>query len=141
VPALIAAFRSLDDGMITAIHRIALNGDGTKLDRRMLGVVHRAAVMLDPLGPELAIGEGIETSMAARQLGILPAWAMGSVGNIAGFPVIDGVEQLIILGETGAASQNAIQFCGSRWRKAGRRVRVIKPSIGTDLNDELLASA
>src|SRR5262249_46339029 len=46
VPALIAAFRSIDDGTITAIHRIALNSDGTKLDRRMLGIVHRAAVML-----------------------------------------------------------------------------------------------
>jgi len=32
VPALIAAFRSIDDGTITAIHRIALNGDGSKLD-------------------------------------------------------------------------------------------------------------
>src|SRR5262249_11840182 len=45
VPALIAAFRSIDDGTITAIHRIALNSDGSKIDRRMLGVVHRAAVM------------------------------------------------------------------------------------------------
>jgi hypothetical protein len=61
VPALIAAFRSIDDGTITAVHRIALNSDGTKLDRRMLGVVHRAAVMLDPIGAELAIGEGVET--------------------------------------------------------------------------------
>jgi putative DNA primase/helicase len=69
VPALIAAFRSVDDDKITAIHRIALNPDGTKIGRRMLGVAHRVAVKLDAvIGDELAIGEGIETCMAARQM-------------------------------------------------------------------------
>jgi putative DNA primase/helicase len=138
VPALIAAFRSIDDGTITAIHRIALDSDGSKLGRRMLGVVHRAAVMLDPIGTELAIGEGVETCMAARQLGIRPTWALGSTGSIAGFPILDGIKQLTILGETGAASRDAIRFCGSRWRRAGRRVFIVMPSVGTDLNDELL---
>jgi Toprim domain len=138
VPALIAAFRSIDDGTITAIHRIALNSDGSKLDRRMLGVVHRAAVMLDPIGTELAIGEGIETCMAARQLGVRPTWAVGSTGSIAGFPILEGVKTLTILGETGQASRDAIRFCGSRWRRAGRRVFFVMPSVGTDLNDELL---
>jgi Toprim domain-containing protein len=141
VPALIAAFRSIDSGTITAIHRIALNRDGTKLDRRMFGVVYRAAVMLDPIGPDLAIGEGIETCMAARQLGIRPAWALGSVGNISGFPIIDGIKRLTVLGEVGQASADAIQFCGRRWCRAGRRVRVITPTMGNDLNDELMAAA
>jgi putative DNA primase/helicase len=141
VPALIAAFRSIDDGTITAIHRIALNSDGSKISRRMLGVVHRAAVMLDPIGNELAIGEGVETCMAARQLGIRPTWALGSTGSIAGFPILDGVKRLIILGETGAASREAIQFCGRRWCRARRRVRIMRPSVGDDLNDELMAAA
>src|SRR5215472_4075423 len=110
VPALVGAFRSIDDGTITAIHRIALNSDGSKLGRRMLGVVHRAAVMLDPIGTKLAIGEGVETCMAARQLGVRPTWARGSTGSIAGFSILDGVKQLTILGETGAASQDAIRF-------------------------------
>jgi putative DNA primase/helicase len=104
LPALIAAFRSIDDGTVTAIQRVALDTDGAKIGRRMLGVVHRAAVMLDPIGAELAIGEGVETAMAARQLGIHPAWALGSTGSISGFPVIEGIEQLMILGETGQAS-------------------------------------
>jgi hypothetical protein len=141
VPALIAAFRSIDDGTVTAIHRIALNLDGTKIDRRMLGVAHRAAVMLDPIGPELAIGEGIETCMAARQLGVGPTWAVGSVGSISGFPIINGINRLILLGETGTASSDAIRFCRMRWCRAGRRVRVITPTVGNDLNDELMAAA
>jgi hypothetical protein len=141
VPALIAVFRSIDDGTVTAIQRVALNPTGAKVGRRMLGVVHRAAVMLDPIGPELAIGEGVETCMAARQLGIRPTWALGSTGGISGFPVLDGVDRLIVLGETGEASADAVQFVGRRWRKAGRRVRIVMPDIGSDLNDELMAAA
>ena len=68
VPALIVPFRSIDDDTITAIHRIALKDDGTKLNRRMLGVVHRAGIKLDTPSDQLAIGEGVETCMAARQL-------------------------------------------------------------------------
>jgi len=141
VPALIAAFRSIDDGTVTAIQRIALDATGAKIGRRMLGVVNRAAVMLDPVGPKLAVGEGVETCMAARQLGVGPTWALGSTGGIAGFPVLDGIDRLILLGETDQASADAIHFCGRRWRKAGRRVCIAMPDIGSDLNDELMAAA
>jgi putative DNA primase/helicase len=143
IPCMIAAFTSIDDGTITAVHRIRLDQPDRwpKTERRMLGVVHRAAVMLDPIGPKLAIGEGIETCMAARKLGVRSAWALGSVGSIAGFPIIDGVEQLTILGEAGQASADAIKFCARRWRRAGRHVHVAMPDIGGDLNDELMAKA
>jgi Toprim domain len=136
VPALIVPFRSVDDDKITAIHRTALNDDGTKLGRRMLGIVYRAAIKLDPVIDEtLAVGEGVETCMAARQLGLGPAWALGSVGAISFFPLIDGVQRLTVLGERGDVSARAIKIVGSRWRKAGRRVRVVMPNVGSDLND------
>jgi putative DNA primase/helicase len=138
-PALIAAFRSVDDDELTAVHRIRLNPDGSKYGRRMLGVVHRAAVKLAPATDRLAIGEGVETVLAAQQLGLSPAWALGSVGAISFFPVIDGVNTLILLGEPGAASKRALEICGKRWRKAGRTVRVRMPTVGADLNDEWIA--
>lgn len=140
VPALIAAFRSIDDDAVTAVHRIALTNDGTKLGRRMLGIVARAAIKLDPAGEVLCVGEGIETCMAARELGLTPVWALGSVGAISFFPVINPVMKLVILAEAGEASARAIKFCGMRWRKAGRRVRVVMPNEGfSDLNDALIA--
>jgi putative DNA primase/helicase len=140
VPALIVPFRSIDDDAINAVHRITLKSDGTKLGRRMLGVVDRAAIKLDPVGEKLAAGEGLETAMAARQLGYGPTWALGSVGGISFFPIIDGVNLLIILGEQGAACARAIKMCGTRWRKAGRRVRVVMPAPQfSDLNDVLIA--
>jgi hypothetical protein len=143
LPALIAAFRSLDDDEITGIQRIALKLDGHKLGRRMLGIVHRTAIKLDDnVADELAIGEGIETCMAARMLGIRPTWALGSVGMIAHFPIIPGVRTLRIIGENDQASEDAIELCGPRWQAAGCRVRVIKPTFDVkDLNDALGAHA
>ena len=141
VPALLAAFTSIDDNAVTAVQRVALTTDGKKIGRRMLGVVHRSAVQLGPATDMLAIGEGVETCMAARQLGYAPAWATGSAGMIAHFPVIDGVNTLRILGETGTASAQAIEHCGQRWHRAGRKVQVVMPDVGSDLNDQLMAAA
>jgi hypothetical protein len=141
-PALVAPFRSIEGDEITAVHRIALNSDGTKIGRRMLGIVSRAAIKLDQIiGDTLAIGEGIETCMAARELGHAPAWALGSVGAISFFPLLDNVKRLVILGEAGEASRHAIEICCARWHnKARRRVRVVVPKEGfSDLNDVLIA--
>lgn len=107
----------------------------------MLGLVHRSAVKLDLAGSTLAIGEGVETCIAARMLGHAPAWATGSVGMISKFPLIDGVNTLRILGETGEASAEAIRHCGNRWHAAGRKVQVVMPDTGSDLNDQLMAAA
>jgi hypothetical protein len=136
-PALIAAFKSIDNAEVTGIHRIALNSDGSKRGRRMLGITRRATVRLDPARAGLVIGEGIETCLAAREFGFAPVWALGSIAPIAQFPVIDGVENLTILGETGTASADAIRSCAARWHAAGRRVRAVMPDHGSDLNDEL----
>jgi putative DNA primase/helicase len=140
LPALIAAFTSIDDGAVTGIQRIALTPEGRKLGRRMLGVVYRAAVKLDPVGDTLHVGEGIETCLAGRILGHAPTWALGSVGMIAQFPLIDGVARLRILGENDAASASASKLCGNRWHAAGRKVQIVTPDPGCgDLNDELVA--
>jgi putative DNA primase/helicase len=146
IPALLAAFESIDTEDITAVHRIRLDQPQRwpKADRRMLGLVHRAAVKLDPVATTLIIGEGVETCMAARQcmatgdIERAPVWALGSVGAISFFPVLDGVKRLIILGESGEASAQAVRLCGQRWQHAGRRVQVLYSGIGSDANDALM---
>jgi Toprim domain-containing protein len=147
IPCMIAAFESIDDGTVTAVHRIRVDEPDRwpKTQRRMFGVVHRAAVKLGPTSNTLYVGEGVETCMAARHLmdaGKLErasAWALGSAGAIALFPVLDGVKRLIILGEAGEASARAVRLCGSRWRRPGRAISVIPPKDGcSDLNDEIM---
>jgi putative DNA primase/helicase len=143
VPALIAPFRSIDDDTITAIHRIGLYPDGTKRGRMMLGPVRRAAIKLGPItNGELAAGEGLETGMAARQVGLEGAvWALGSVGAITFFPVIPDVRLLTLIAETGEASTKAIRICATRWKREGRRVRTARSTVGSDFNDALMQGA
>jgi putative DNA primase/helicase len=146
IAALLAAFRPIDGDDIVAVHRIRLDRPQRwpKADRHMLGLVHRAAVKLDPVATTLIIGEGVETCMAAHQcmatgdIERAPAWALGSVGAISFFPILDGVKRLIILGESGEASAQAVRLCGHRWQHAGRRVQVLYSEIGSDVNDALM---
>ena len=119
VPAMIAAMRSIATDKITAVQRTRLSRDGRKIERRMLGIAAGAAVKLDGdarLTNSLILGEGIETCMSARQIGLRPTWAAASAGAIAAFPVLDGVERLMILAENDDASDRAIDACGGRWR-------------------------
>jgi hypothetical protein len=140
IACLIAAFRSVDDDQITAIHRIRVDRPERwpKTERLMLGVVHRAAVKLGCPNGKLTIGEGVETCMAATQLGLGPTWAVGSVGAISFFPVLDGVSQLTILAEAGTASKRHVRICGRRWHRADRRVLISRSTVGSDHNDALM---
>lgn len=143
-PAMVAPFRSIQTGEITGIHRTALTTDGQKVGRKMLGIAAGAAIMLDPcetVSLGLTTGEGIETCLSARQLGIRPVWALGSSDAIRTFPVLPGIEGLTILGETGdgGANARATQEVGTRWHRAGRTVEVVMPRVGEDLNAALRA--
>jgi putative DNA primase/helicase len=140
VPALIGAFRGFDDDSIVAVHRIALNPDGSKIGRKMLGPVGNAAVKLAPVSDTLAVAEGVETAIAANMLGYGPAWALGSAGAVASLPVLLGIERLILLEENNAPSREAVDRCGRRWLRAGRQVRRVRPDNEfDDLNDELIS--
>src|SRR5262245_29652568 len=142
IQCLIAAFRSIDDDQITAIHRIRVDQPERwpKTERRMLGTVRRSAVKLGMPAKTLIIGEGVETCMAARQLEIGDfAWALGSVGAISFFPVLPGIRNLFILAETGSASAEAIKICSRRWQDSYRTVKIAKPEIGSDMNDAQMA--
>jgi len=140
VPAMVCAMRSIAIDEITAVHRTRLSPEGVKLDRRMLGVVAGSAIKLDAddtVTHGLHISEGIETAMAARQLGLKPTWALGSTTFIAAFPVLSGIECLTLLGENDTASAKAVEACAARWHAGGRMVLINKPARGNDLNDAI----
>jgi hypothetical protein len=137
-PAMVALYRDILTDEPVAIHRTALTADGQKIGRKMLGSVRGAAIKLDAdahVTIGLVIGEGIETCLAARQLGFRPVWAPGSVGAISSFPVLPGVDGLTILAEAGEPSAKAVQACGTRWSQAEGEVIVVSPRTGSDIND------
>jgi putative DNA primase/helicase len=141
-PTMLVAFRSIATDELVAVHRVRVDQPQLwpKTLRKMIGPVKGAAVKFDTAGEALCIGEGSETVMAARQFGLRPAWALGSAGAIAAFPVIPGIKQLTILAEADAASEQAIEACASRWQDAGCSVSTATADIGSDLNDELMAA-
>ena len=139
-PCMVALMRDPLTGERQAIHRTALTPDGRKIDRKMLGPA--GAVMLDAeteITTGLAIGEGIETCLAARQLGIRPVWALCSTSGITAFPVLPGIEALTLLLENdeSGASERACRSAGTRWHRAERSVDMVRPRVGKDLNDTI----
>ncbi|NEV01363.1 DUF7146 domain-containing protein [Bradyrhizobium uaiense] len=140
--AMIAAFRSVVNDRLVAVHRTLLSDDGRKLDRRMLGPAAGAAIKIDgnqDVEYGLTICEGLETGLAGRALGFRPVWALGSAGAIGSFPLLPGIDALTILAETDdrGANARAIQNCGDRWTAAGRDVFVATPRLVGDMNDAL----
>ncbi len=92
----------------------------------------------------LVLGEGIETALAAatiinhRDTRLAPAWASGSAGAMASFPVLAGVETLTLLvdNDESGAGQRAAAECSARWTAAGREVIRLTPHItGQDFAD------
>jgi putative DNA primase/helicase len=97
------------------------------------------AIRLDPEAPEIAIGEGIESSASAGRLLDLPAWAALSAGNMArGLILPPLVRAVVIAADADEAGQKAAEAAAARWRAEGRRVRIARPDKpGHDFNDIL----
>jgi hypothetical protein len=82
----------------------------------------------------LVIGEGVETVLAASSIqykGTLlqPAWATGSAGNMAKFPVLSGIDAITILvhNDANGAGERAAAECAKRWQEVGREVVRLLP--------------
>jgi putative DNA primase/helicase len=145
IGAMLALMRNIHTGEPQAVSRRFLGPNAEKLGKpKFLGPVKHAAVMLDDFADVtngLHIAEGVETAMSARVLGLRPTWALGSVGAIADFPVLGGVEVLTLLAEHDDTSARAVEACAVRWHEAEREVLVNYPLGGKDLNDTLRGAA
>ena len=140
VPAMIGCLRAIDTEAITGVHKTRLTHEGVKVGRKMQGVAGGSAVKLDAddaVTTGLHIAEGIETALAARQLGFRPCWALASAGGIKTFPLLGGVEVLTILGENDDTNRRAVEECAKRWHQAGREVIVVEPASGSDILDAM----
>jgi phage/plasmid primase-like uncharacterized protein len=142
-PCVVARFSDVMTCEPRGVHRRPISGAKPK----SLGPTHGCVIRLWPdeeVAGGLVLGEGVETALAAAtrivHKGTLlrPAWAAGSAGNMAGLPVLSGVESLTILVDNDAsgAGQRAAESCAKRWREAGREViRLTPTAAGADFND------
>jgi len=144
-PAMLALMRNAITNRPQGIHRTSLLPDGSgKAGPRkmMLGPSAGAVIKLTDdadVTQVLAVGEGIETTLALRNLpdlSTMPVWAALSAGTMKTFPVLAGIESLWIAADHDPAGILAARACGGRWRDAGREVFIISPNAtGADLAD------
>lgn len=146
-PALVALIRNAITCEPMSLHRTWIGPDGSKRGTppRMLLKGHTkigGVVMLWPseaVTHGLAVAEGIETALAAGHVNT-PVWSLIDAGNLAQFPVLDGIDALTIFADHDNAGMNAAQSVATRWRAAGREVRVFMPRTkGHDVADEAVA--
>jgi hypothetical protein len=135
-PSLIALIRNDVTNEPTAVQRTALRPDATKIGRMSLGPIKDSAIKLIPdedVTYGLCIGEGLETTLAAMQLGLSPAWSVLDANNMAAFPVLNAIEALTLLVDHDDAGRKAADQCSQRWREAGREVfRAMSPVAEQD---------
>jgi hypothetical protein len=147
-PCILARFTDAITGAPKGIRRRPVNGDKP----RSLGPTAGCVIRLWPdedVTQGLVLGTGVETTLAGatriihRGTQLRPAWAAGGDGNLAGFPVLAGIEVLTLLvdHDVNESGQRAAARCADRWRVAGREVIRLIPAIaGADFNDVVVAA-
>jgi putative DNA primase/helicase len=149
-PALVGLVTHAETRQPMTLHRTWVKPDGTKADvdppRSLLGR-HRKAEGVIRLWPDdsvttgLGIAEGIETALSLAH-GYKPVWACIDAGNLADFPVLLGIESLLIAVDNDPAGVGAARMCAERWTRSGVKVLMVtsdKPKA--DLNDVAMEAA
>jgi hypothetical protein len=157
-PAILAAMRDLE-GRITGVKRIYLDRKGKKLkppgstkNKAKLGTytMGGSLVYLDQIGELLALGEGVETSVAYKMLArrghfgdaFAPCTiaAADSLGNMASeeLRLPPQVKRLILVGDSDSdpkATRAALAKAGAHHRARGIEVHVHMAPAGVDWAD------
>lgn len=147
-PVMIGRIVNIQTNEIQGAHQTFLtpNGDGkadVEHQRLYLGPKAGGCIKLtedSEVTTGLAVAEGIETALSGMMAGY-PTWALLDAGNLAAFPVLNGIESLTILADNdeNGRGQEAAESCARRWHEAGREVRVAVPALaGSDWNDRLM---
>ncbi len=151
-PALLALVTDAVTGAPISLHTTFICADGTKPANlpgpaRLLLGGHRKAGGVIRLWPDeavttgLCIGEGVESVLSLAHA-YQPAWSLIDAGNLRTFPVLPGIEALVIAQDNDPAGRTAASECAARWAAAGCTVALVSAAHdGADLNDELKEAA
>lgn len=145
-PALVALVTDAADNTPISLHRTWIMSDGSgrkaaiEKPRLLLGG-HRKGGGVIRLSPDcevtmgLGLAEGVETALTLARA-FTPVWAAIDAGNLAAFPVLDGVESITVAVDHDPAGLRAADTLTMRWCSAGKEVRrVMAPAAGADFND------
>jgi putative DNA primase/helicase len=143
LPAMIAAVQA-PDRSICGIHRTYLRADGTgkapvTKPRKMLGRYMTGAIRFAAAAPEMAIGEGIETTLSYMQATGVPSWAAICTSGMRAIvpPPLPMAAVVHLLVDLDAAGEEAAEAAAARLDREGRKVKLARPIVGKDFNDAL----
>lgn len=131
-PALVAAIRD-EGGDLVAIEITYLNPNGRRADhlrvpRKTVGVpVTPTAVRLDDVGPDLCVGEGLFTSLAASEIFGWPTWALLSTSNLRNWRPPPQVRRLLIAADRGKDGERSARRLYEQTLKLGLQAAVRFP--------------
>jgi hypothetical protein len=145
-PRMVARVTDAVTGLPASLHFTSLKLDGSgkapvPKQKLLLGGHRKAGGVIRltdaaEVTAGLGVAEGIETALSVMAGGWRPVWAAIDAGNIAAFPVLDGVESLTVFADHDPAGLKAAQACQARWRQAGRESSIVAPpTAGADWND------
>jgi len=146
-PALVALITDVLTGEPLSLHRTWITPTGkADLDTPRLPLWnHTTKGGCIRLWPDeavtygLGIAEGIETALSLAWA-YAPVWATIDAGHLSQFPVLPGIETLVIAQDQDPAGMSAASICARRWADADKEVLVTRQAAN-DLNDVLMELA
>ncbi len=143
-PALVALITDVVTNEPLSLHRTWITATG-KADidtpRLLLGnhAIVGGVIRLwpdDEVNGVLGIAEGIETALSMAHA-LTPVWATIDAGHMGAFPVLRGIQTLVIAVDNDPAGLAAATACAGRWADADKTV-LLTSQTKNDLNDELM---
>jgi putative DNA primase/helicase len=138
-PGLVALVTHAVTGKPMTLHRTWVKPDGRKADTdppRLLLREHPKQGGVIRLWPDdavstgLGVAEGIETALSLAW-GYAPVWSCLDAGNLAAFPVLLGIESLVIGTDNDEAGRASAHVCAGRWAEVGWEVALVEVPYGT----------
>lgn len=140
-PALLGLITEAKTRQAMSIHRTWIKeGTPKAIDRRLLGGHEKKGGVIR-LWPDeyvtfgLAVAEGIETTLSLAKV-YKPAWSLIDAGNMAVFPPLPCIENLVIGADHDSAGIKGANTLKEVWEASGREVLMHYPEqFEEDFND------